>query len=300
MAGPPVLGLLGYGLLFGSQWWRLAHEDCRVTPLMFHGVRKELASPERYTILESEFAREMDQLKAAGATTPPIKDVLAALGPGARSGCPFPPRSVIITFDMDGKSFHVRRALPHLMQNGFTALFFVPTMAIGQLGGVEESDLQILAGAGMTIGSHSEHHYDMRAEQPDSMIESLRRTRVTLHGISGQPIDLMSAPGGRYNGSVIAGVATAGFGAFFTSDPCYVSLADSPRRLCRIEIRGDGGMTALEAVTKPRLVAIEAANWWTKRAVEAVVGWRIWWFLHRMRTDWERDPTKASRPVPPV
>ena len=275
--------LLGvYLLLAAYAWLNTPEAGCRVVVLMFHGVGPE-GKAGRYLMAEGEFGRQMGQLKQAGAVTRPLEQVIEALHRSAAAGaCPFEPHEVIITFDMDGPSEQVRWALPHLLRNGFTAAFFVPSGFLDRPAAVSRAEVRTLANAGMTIGSHTQYHYDMRTERPDSMIASLLRSRDTLRVLTGQPITALSAPGGRYNGGVIAGVRKAGFEAFFTSDPCYLGPRSSPYRLCRVAIRGDRGMTALDAATRPNWVALQAAGWWVKRGVEAVVGRAAWSQLHRL------------------
>jgi peptidoglycan/xylan/chitin deacetylase (PgdA/CDA1 family) len=242
---------------------------------MYHAILPSGRARARYWIQESDFAQQMDSLKAAGAVTPPLDSVVAWLQrPGGE--CPFPAHSVIITFDLDGDSRHFALAVPALVRNGFQAIFFVPIMAIDDPPNVSSEEIRQLAGAGMTIGSHTEHHYDMRYEYPDSMVASLLRSRDTLKVLSGQPILTVSAPGGRYNETVVEGVARAKFTSFFTSDPCYLTQDTKPSKLCRIEIRGDGGMTARDAMERPFGVAIQATDWAIKREVEALVGARLW------------------------
>jgi len=279
-----LLGVVGFGGTALHFWLRFRSEGCRVTPLMYHAIVSERRPNARYWMHEEEFARQMAELRTAGAVTPPLDSVVAWLE-HPRSACPFPPNSVLITFDLDGVSRHLELALPHLTENGFRALFFVPLLALDHPPGVSSGALRQSAAAGMIIGSHSEHHYDMRLEQPDSMVASLVRTRRYLGGITGRPVATVSAPGGRYNASVVTGVERAGFTSFFTSDPCYIIPDSRPETLCRIEIRGDGGMTALDAVRRPWGVAVQAADWAIKRKVESLIGPRFWNLLHFLRSE---------------
>jgi peptidoglycan/xylan/chitin deacetylase (PgdA/CDA1 family) len=287
-----VVGVFGLGLLLGvtyagmviSRWARFRNQDCRVTPLMYHDVIPSNRRAARYWVREAEFGRQMDALKAAGAVTPPLDSVVAWLQRPA-GDCPFPPNAVMITFDLDGSSHHAELALPHLLRNGFQAVFFIPVMWLDHPPGVTSDGVRALAAAGMIVGSHTEHHYDMREEQPDSMVASLQRTQVRLGAVSGQSISTISAPGGRYNEAVVAGVERAGFTSFFTSDPCYLTPETTPHRLCRIEVRGDGGMTALGALQGPWPVAVQATDWAIKRRVEAIVGGRLWFLLHVLRSE---------------
>lgn len=277
-----LLPIAAYAILVAGYYHQFTGETCRVVPLMFHAVVRDRWTGSRYVLRESEFARQLKRLHDAGAVTLPLDSVLVRLRENPPATCPFPARTVIITFDLDGASHQAGVALPHLLENGFSAAFFVPTVAIGHVEGVRPRDLDKLARAGMVLGSHSEYHRDMRSEQPDSMIASLERTRVQLAPYYGQAVTALSAPGGRYNAEVQAGVRAAGFTAFFTSDPCYITPDSDPFGLCRIEVRGDGGMDALQAVDSPFAVAREAAAWRMKRIVEGAVGRAGWRWLHEV------------------
>lgn len=277
--------LITYGLVLGYHWWRFAREDCRVTPLMIHAVMPDRRPAGRYWMRVSDFARQMEALKSAGATALSADSVEKVLRSDRQVGaqCPFAPKSFILTFDLDGESHHAQLALPILRRAGFTALFFVPTFEIDRGRAVTSDGLRMMADSGMVIGSHTEFHLDMRYEQPDSMVASLRRSREVLNRITGQPIVTLAAPGGRYNSSVIAHLPEAGFTTFFTSDPCYITPSSRPLQLCRIEIRGTGGMSALEAINSPLRVAIQATDWRFKRIVEGIVPRGFWLWLHEMR-----------------
>ncbi len=285
MAVLTLLGLAYSGAVL-SRWRDFRQTGCRVTPLMYHAVLPDARQPARYWIRESDFARQMDSLRAVGAVTPPLDSVVAWLN-RPDDQCQFPTHAVIITFDLDGVSRHAELALPHLLRNGFQAIFFVPLMSLDHLPSVSSEEVIQLAQAGMTIGSHTEHHYDMRYEYPDSMIASLKRTRDRLGALSGQSILTVSAPGGRYNERVVEDVAKAGFTTFFTSDPCYIVQGMKPGTLCRIEIRGDEGMTAPDALLHPWGVAVQATDWAIKRKVEAIVGGRFWFLFHTIRKQFD-------------
>ncbi len=282
LAAPVALVCGFYLVIFAVLWRRFAAEDCRVAVLMFHQILPASHPELRYAMSDTVFARQIAVLAAAGATTRSPDELVAALQRGRQDGCPFRSREVLITFDMDGESRQAELALPVLRQNGFKAVFFVPTAFIDHGLAVSSSAIRTLAAAGMTIGSHSEHHYDMRSEQPDPMVASLGRSRDVLHALTGQPIDFVAAPGGRYNAEAIDGVRRAGFAGFFNSDPCYITPESSRWQLCRIEVRGDGGLSAVDALTRPRVVAAEATAWWLKRGLEDVIGARAFRWVHKL------------------
>ena len=283
-----ALPVVVYGLCFATlllaRWLEFRSQECRVAPLMFHAVVEDRRRSSRFWMTISEFRQQMEQLKAAGVVTL-SPDSLAAMSRRRGVGCPYPPNAVLITFDAEVPSHHRALVVPVLVALGYQAVFFVPSSFLDHPSAMSASDLLASAQAGMVIGSHSEYHRDMRLEDPDSMVASLRRSIARLSAVSGQEVRAVSAPGGRYNQTVVSGVRSSGATSFFTSDPCYITQADFTGPLCRIEIRGNGGMTALDAVREPWAVAVQAAEWGIKRGVEDLIGPRLWSLLHFLRSE---------------
>ncbi len=283
-AGIIASSTVGYLAMVGYHWQRLAGADCRLVVLMFHAIVPDGTSEARYRMQESEFARQIDELRAAGASTRHISQIIPALSAERSTGaCPFRDREVVLTFDLDGPADHGELTVPVLARNDLLGLFFVPTGHIGWEGAVARENIRALAEAGMMIGSHTHTHPDMRQLEDSALMEELDLSRAVLESLTSEPLWTVAAPGGRYNEWVMQAVRTAGYAALFTSDPCYVLPSASRYRLCRIEIRGDRGMTALDAVTNPRMVAVQATNWWIKRRLEAVLGPTMFGRLSRLR-----------------
>lgn len=283
-----VVALLTPAVIFLRLWLAAPSAQCRAVPLMFHRIVPADAPAERYAMREPEFARQMEQLKAAGARTRPVLELVHAMEQAESSGaCPFLPQEVVLTFDLDGASRDLETAVPTLRRLGLDAILFAPSGFVDHGRSVTSAELKAMADSGMTVGSHTQFHYDMRYEDPDSMVASLMRSRETLRAMTGQPILIASAPGGRYDDQVVRNLPRAGLEGFFNSDPCYIGPGSSRYRLCRVEIRGDGGMTAVQALHSPAMVARQATGWQVKRLVEAIVGRRLWGVIHSVGSPYE-------------
>jgi peptidoglycan/xylan/chitin deacetylase (PgdA/CDA1 family) len=258
-------------------WTSARAEPCRLTVFMLHGVTGDGGTPERYVMRRSVLAAQLDELVRLGATTRPVDSLVEAARQTGPEQCGFRPREFLLTFDMDGRSEQVENALPELVARSLTATFFVPTAIIDRPRAVSSLGIQALARAGMSIGSHSERHRDFRFMNGDSLIASLARTRNILEQLAGQPVRTVAAPGGRYDDRTVGLAARAGLPTLFTSDPCYVTPASAARGTwCRIEIRGDGGMSLADAMESPARVALQATAWTLKRAVERLIGPARW------------------------
>lgn len=270
-------GLGGGILLYASLFlYHRQSENCRIAVLMYHEIVPDHGQATRYAMRVSNFASQLAALRRAGVTTITLAELASFVADDDAEECPFSGPRAMITFDLHGQSLHRALAVPTILEHDFDALFFVTTGPVGTGRHANDipwtDDLKAIAQAGMEIGSHTETHPDMRREQRDSLVASLGRTRQFLHRLTGEIPVSVAAPGGRYNDHTIDAVRRSGFSVFFTSDPCYVTRGSSPLHVCRIEIRGDNGMTALDAVTSPSKVARQATHWRLKRWLEASIG----------------------------
>jgi len=158
-----------------------------------------------YKLRRENFERHLD---AIAATTNSVATVhtLAA-------------RSVLLTFDDGGSSFHHPIA-DLLEQHGWRGHFFITTDRIGSPGFLTESEVRDLYLRGHIIGSHSCSHPTRMATltRPDldrEWSQSLER----LSAIVGEPVTTASVPGGYYGRQVGESAQAAGIQALFTSEP---------------------------------------------------------------------------------
>lgn len=131
------------------------------------------------------------------------------------SGDPLDGRYFCITFD-DGFRNCLTNAVPILLEHGATAAFFVPTAYIGsrietdgekirRFYGPGRSIIEFLtwnevremAGAGMTIGSHTVNHAILSELTEDEVEWELRISKQTVERETGAPCRHFCAPRGR-------------------------------------------------------------------------------------------------------
>ncbi len=106
-------------------------------------------------------------------------------------------QGVILTFD-DGHVSHHRLALPALRAAGAGADFFVNPAQVGTAGYASWSELREMAEAGMSIQSHGlDHRRYLTTLPPARLREDLRRARLEIEEKIGQPVTLLTPPGGR-------------------------------------------------------------------------------------------------------
>jgi peptidoglycan/xylan/chitin deacetylase (PgdA/CDA1 family) len=124
---------------------------------------------------------------------------------------------VRLTVD-DGNSSDVRTALPHLLERGLTARFFVAAGLLGRPGRLAADDVRELARAGMPIGSHGWAHRDWRRLAAGETQEEFVKAGQVLAELSGAPITDASIPFGSYDRHVLRRLRAAGFARFYSSD----------------------------------------------------------------------------------
>jgi peptidoglycan/xylan/chitin deacetylase (PgdA/CDA1 family) len=279
--------MIAVAIPLSAHWASFARQQCRVAVIMLHQVVPDQDAPSRYAMREGELARQLETLLASDVRILSETELLEYLddahGSSESGACPWGGRAAVVTFDMDGVSHHLELALPHLVRLGVPAIFFVPTGFLDRGRAVTSAGVTRLAGAGMSIGSHSIWHQNLTTLDRATRVSELSRSRDTLTALSGRPVRVLAAPGGRYDADVLRDADSAGFDAFFTSDPCYVTPGSSTLQICRIEIRGDRGPTMLDAAHTSGPVAWQATQWHTKRLVERIVGDRWWSAISSLR-----------------
>jgi peptidoglycan/xylan/chitin deacetylase (PgdA/CDA1 family) len=211
--------------------------------LLYHYIRgnPRVADREgfRLSVTPANFAQQMALLRADGAHTVSLGDVMAALA----GGPPLPPRSVVLTFD-DGHDDFAFRAVPVLEANGFTATNFVVPGFLGRSSYLSVAQLQSVAAAGMTIGAHTMHHVDLAVMAPAIADEEITRSRAMLQELTGQPVLDFAYPYGIFTPAVEAMVEGAGFRDAASTEAGTLQYASQPFILRRTEITGYDGLAS--------------------------------------------------------
>ncbi len=155
------------------------------------------------------FAEQMRILSELGVRVVPLGQVRYELG----SLRP-PERLVAITFD-DGFRSVYEHALPVLQRYGFPATVFLVTDYCGKTNAWPGQPLTALrrplltwaqvremSGAGITFGSHTRTHPDLRTLPPSGVEEELVLSKKIIEDAIGGPVDTFAYPYGAYNDTV--------------------------------------------------------------------------------------------------
>lgn len=125
-------------------------------------------------------------------------------------------RRYLLTFD-DGNVSDFEIVLPLLKQKDCTATFFIVTGKIDTRDYLSWSQVHELYDAGMTIGSHSATHPDMRSLSLFRQREELLSSRLCIEDKLGVAIASFSFPFGKFNESLVGLAQEAGYRTVYTS-----------------------------------------------------------------------------------
>ncbi|CAN5738070.1 hypothetical protein BH23GEM11_BH23GEM11_05300 [soil metagenome] len=286
-----LVALVGLVILLASvtlvsEWRRNAAPDCRVGAFMYHAVVPDSAPARRFDIRHSDFVRHLDELDKAGVIVvdPQLADTGAsALAKAIGEWCSENSRVAMITFDAETPSFHSELSVPPLSDRGMTAAYFVVTGFLDAEGWVDRGDVEVMLANGMRVGSHSHEHPLLTRVPLEAARADLSRSIAELGVINDGAVPLLALPGGRYDEGVLTRARDLGFQQVFTSDPCYLTPAVAVDRICRMEVRGDGGPSPADFLDSPFRVSVQGWSWRWKRRVERLAGERLWGFASGMR-----------------
>lgn len=127
-----------------------------------------------------------------------------------------PGEHFLLTFD-DGYISNFDIVLPLLKQTDCTAIFFIITEKIDTPGYLSWSQVRELHNAGMTIGSHSVSHSDMRCLSLAKQREELLLSRLCIEDRLGAAVTSFSFPFGRFNNGLVKLALDAGYHTVCTS-----------------------------------------------------------------------------------
>lgn len=190
-----------------------------------------------------DFAAQVRWLHAAGYHAITQGQLLGA----ELLGLPLPRRPVLITFD-DGYRDVLWNAAPILHRLHMPATMYVIT---DRVGGPDPSfltwaELRRLEQLGFEIGSHTVHHVDLTHLSHEAAARELVGSRRVLERRLDRAVPWFSYPEGRFDRSVVADVARAGYLLAVTTRPG--TLQPSRLELRRDEILATTGLNSLKAL----------------------------------------------------
>lgn len=226
-----------------SSWAQLNAVFLRRVPiLLYHNVISDAeTSPNRFTMSQSVFERQMQWLSEGGYRGISISDFLA----WREANAPLPPKPVLITFD-DAYDDAARYAFPVLEKFGFPAACMVVTDEIAKtnrwdltrsqrpLKLMDEETLLEWGQRGIGYGAHSCSHPDLRTLGDSELWNELISSRRALEEILQSPVRTFAYPYGFLDRRVRDQTGRI-YDLAFTTVPRPSHLATDPLLLGRME-----------------------------------------------------------------
>lgn len=165
-----------------------------------------------------------------------------------------PGQHFLLTFD-DGHVSDYESAFPLLLQMDCIAAFFLITDKIDTNGFLSWTQVRELHNAGMTIGSHTRTHPDMRCLTLSQQREELLSSRFYLEDKLGAAVTTFSFPFGRFNMDIVKLAWDAGYHTVCTSKHGLTQLPGSllPRNSINGSMSLESMLRTLKAAPLTRL-----------------------------------------------
>ncbi len=135
------------------------------------------------------------------------------------------PKAPAITFD-DGHATHYQNAFPALIEAGMQAEFYINTAMVGCANFVTWAELGEMAGAGMSIQSHGDHHVFFADLDQKALKAELERSKKAIEDRLGLQVTVLAPPGGRYDRRTVDMALSLGYRALAVSRPGLWSRTD--------------------------------------------------------------------------
>ena len=151
-------------------------------------------------------------------------------------GKPFPPKTVVITFD-DGLRDVYDTVLPLIRKYGIKITVFANPGFDGTNGRMSHAELWELSNSGLVeIGAHTMDHVNLTEVTDDEARIQIRDSKALLEEITGKPVKVFAYPFGKFGYREEKMVAEFGMSTAFAADDVHGKHHKNRLRLPRVTI----------------------------------------------------------------
>ena len=221
--------------------------DPGVPVLMYHKIDPNTpasAVGKSLTLEPSAFDAQLAWLRAHHIRTLTMDELANDLKRGEH-----PQHAVVLTFD-DGYSDAAVYATPILVKYGDRASFYVSAGFIGDGRHADWRQLRAMRAAGMEIGCHGTHHYDLSLMTRAAAGREIGACVDTLARFLARPTTY-AYPAGRFNAATLQIMRSEGMKAALTEHPGIVTSLTTPYTLPRRRIDRSTGPAGFAALATP-------------------------------------------------
>ncbi len=199
------------------------------------------------TVTPEEFDAQLAWLKRRHCRLLTVERMLSDV---RRAAVRPPVCDVALTFD-DGYEDAITFAFPALRRYHDAASFYIITGKIGAQGHLSAAQIRALRAAGMEIGAHTVHHYDLTTLTRDRGAREISGSRTALEHWLGSPVLSFAYPSGRFNATVVAEARAAHVRDAVTTVPGFVRSNSDPLLLPRYRMLHGKGLALFRATLGP-------------------------------------------------
>jgi peptidoglycan/xylan/chitin deacetylase (PgdA/CDA1 family) len=218
-------------------------DHVRVPILMYHHVRDLPPKADQLetdlTVSAKHFEEQLAHLEKLGCNTVTLAQVHAFFAEKR----PLPAKPVCLTFD-DGYLDSYTVAFPALQRHGMVGTFFITTGIVGDGQHVTWENLREMHAAGMEIGSHTVHHFELTGMSDWRLREELGDSKKKLDAEVGDAA-FFCYPSGRKDAKVVAAVRKAGYAGAVTTEHGTVVHTGEGFLMPRLRVHGGWGGSGL-------------------------------------------------------
>ena len=202
--------------------------------LEYHQVTNRQLDPEFevYNVPPDEFSAQLDYLQAQGYTTITLQDFMRVVhGKGV-----LPAKPIVLTFD-DGYADNYSTMLPILEAHKMTAVVYVITNQIGNVGYLTFNELKDMQRRGIEIGSHTADHLPLTELDEIGRVKQIQESKIFLEWGGLETIYSLSYPNGAFDSDIVEILRRSEYLTAVTGAAGLNTLETNPYELYRVHIR---------------------------------------------------------------
>ena len=217
--------------------------QARVPILMFHHIQDPPPGASQLerdlSVSPAHFEEQLAHLEKLGCNAVTLEQIHAFFAEKR----PLPAKPICLTFD-DGYLDNYTIVFPALKRHGMVGTFFIVTAVVGDGHHVTWADLREMRTAGMEIGSHTVHHFELTGMSDWRLREELVDSKTKLNTEVGGVVSFCY-PSGRKDEKVVAAVRKAGYASAVTTERGTTERASEELLMPRLRVQGSWGGKAL-------------------------------------------------------
>jgi peptidoglycan/xylan/chitin deacetylase (PgdA/CDA1 family) len=261
----------------------------RIPILMYHEVsdhsepsKKKRHTNPAYCISANQFREQMEYIHNNSYKSLTLNELLDIRNDAHK-------KSVILTFD-DGWNNTYTNAFPILKELGLTATVFVITDLVASPNYLSWQNLVEMTERGISIQSHTVTHQPLAELKANEIKYELEQSKKIIENHLGTLVDIISAPHGMINQTVIDILRSVGYKALCTSEPGFSHSDGDPAILNRINISSNYDILTFAKILEADQFTIfpAAISKKTKNLIRKVLGYhnyrRLYQLSYRIRT----------------